>query len=71
MDETIKALLNYGVLGIVVIGLAYWIKYLSDQAREERKEWQKLAEKINESQNKNTDILSALKTLIETTREKK
>lgn len=72
-----KILVDYGFLGIAVIGLCTYIMILhksarDDQkvAREERKEWQGIAKDGHEAIRQHTDVLSRLTTLLETTREK-
>jgi hypothetical protein len=63
-------LLNYGVLGICVLGLAGYILRIESRHKEERDEWKRSIDRQFDRQNenieKNTSILSALKTLLET-----
>lgn len=63
---------NYGVLGVVVVALGYYIVSVEKRHKEERDEWRKTIEKQNDQINKNvqdnTSVLSALKTLLENRR---
>ena len=59
-----EILLNYGALGVMVIGLSWYILRRDKENKEERKEWQAAL-------NNNTNVLTAIKTLLETTRERK
>lgn len=69
-------LLKYGILGVVVLGLASYIIRIEMRHAKERKEWNEKDEKNFERVNKitdesnkvlreNTNILSGLKTLLE------
>lgn len=62
-------LLNYGVLGIVVVALAGYVLLIEKRHKDERGEWQKtnkdLTEETNKNIRENTSVLSALKTLLE------
>ena len=66
MNIIITKLLDYGILGVAVIRLAYWVDHLMKEAKVERKEWQAIAEKSTDAHTKNTEVLSALKTMLET-----
>lgn len=64
-----KDLLNYGVLGILVVGLSFYILYLHKMYN---KKLEKKDEIIKQTQDKsieainnNTNVLSSLKTLLE------
>ena len=77
MDPMIKELINYGVLGIGIVALARYIMYMHRSAKEERKEWQAIArdgqtilKDINEQNRETAGVISGLRTLLETTREK-
>jgi len=59
-----EILLNYGALGVMVVGLSWYILRRDKENKEERKEWQTAL-------NNNTNVLTAIKTLLETTRERK
>lgn len=65
-------LLNYGVLGIVVVALAGYVLKIEARHRSERSEWKQTIDKQFDKQNdateKYTSILSALKTLLESRR---
>lgn len=74
-----KELLQYGVLGIVVIGMAYYILKIEARHKRERKELMDINAKqfdrvsdMNDESNKvlreNTNILSGLKALLENRR---
>lgn len=60
---------EYGIAGVVIGGLAYFVMYLTKQHKEERQEWQKSNERQQEDSNKNirenTNVLAGLKTLLE------
>lgn len=60
---------NYGLAGIVIAGLAWFIMYLMRQHKSERKELTdtiaKQTDESNRNIKENTSILSALKTLLE------
>lgn len=82
MEAATKELLNYGVLGIAVIGLATYIWLMQRRAerqdaqreqvaREERLEWQIITKDGNAATREHTNVLVGLKTLLETTRERK
>jgi len=62
-------LTQYGLSGIVIAGLCYFVMYLMKQHKEERSDWQKTNERLQDDTNKNvrenTNILSGLKTLLE------
>lgn len=62
-------LLNYGVLGVVVVALGGYVLRIEKRHKEERDEWRKTIDKQFDRQNenieKNTSILSGLKTLLE------
>lgn len=64
-----ESLAQYGLAGIVIIGLAWFVMYLMKQHKEEREEWKRSQDRQNEEMNRNinrnTDILSGLKTLLE------
>lgn len=61
-------LAQYGLAGVVIIGLAWFVLYLMKEHKSERDEWRRVQEKQNEEANKNinknTDILSELTTLL-------
>lgn len=67
-----SSLESYGILGIIVIALAAYILRIEARHKEERDEWRRNQERQFEEQNRNivrnTDILSSLKTLIESIR---
>lgn len=60
---------EYGIAGVAIGGLAYFIMYLMKQHKEERHEWQRTNERLQDESNKNikenTNILAGLKTLLE------
>jgi hypothetical protein len=60
---------KYGLPGVVIIGMAWFVMYLMKEHKNERKEWQKTNEKLQDDTNKNikenTNILAGLKTLLE------
>lgn len=71
--------LQYGFIGIAVIGLASYIIKIESRHKKERDEWRKMIERQNERTDKMTDennkvirehsnILSGLKTLLESRR---
>jgi len=57
---------------VIIVGMAGFVMFIMKQHREERDQWQKLNERQQDETNRNvrenTNILSALKTLIETLR---
>lgn len=68
--------LQYGILGVVVIGLSGYILKIEARHRKERKEWQEtaanqfkrmneLSDQTNDIIREHTNILSGLKTLLE------
>lgn len=61
---------EYGIAGVALAAMAYFIMYLMKQHKEERDEWRKGQERQNDEANRNinrnTEILHSLKTLIET-----
>lgn len=61
---------EYGIAGVALAAMAYFIMYLMKQHKEERSDWQKAQERqtdeANRNINRNTEVLSSLKTLIET-----
>lgn len=74
-----KELLQYGVLGVVVVAMGYYILKIESRHKKERKEWLDMQDKhfdrmsdMNDESNKvlreNTNILSGLKTLLENKR---
>lgn len=62
-------LTQYGILGIVVTGLCWYIIHIEKRHKEERQEWKQTIEKqfdeANKTTRENTSVLSALKTIIE------
>lgn len=60
---------EYGIAGVVICGLAYFVMYLMKQHKEERQDWQRTNERQQDESNKNirenTNILTGLKTLLE------
>jgi hypothetical protein len=67
MEEIGKLIANYGLPTVAVIALGWYILRRDKENKEERKEWLKIATQGHDAINKNTDALSALKTLLETT----
>lgn len=72
-------LLQYGILGAVVVGLSSYILKIEARHRKERKEWQEIAsnqfkrmndlgDETNQVIREHTNILSGLKTLLENRR---
>jgi len=59
-------LLNYGVLGICVVALSGFIMFLYKQHKDERKEWRGTIEKSTDAINNNTNMVTALKVMLET-----
>lgn len=72
--------LKYGITGAVIVALAWYILRIEDRHRKERKEYAdrlmeqerknqeitgKMFDKMIESTDKNTNILSGLKTILE------
>lgn len=59
---------KYGLSGIIILGLAWFVMYLMKEHKSEREDWQKTQERQqeehNKSLNKNTDVLSELTTLL-------
>lgn len=71
-----NALLQYGVLGVVVLGMAYYIVRIEIRHAKERKEWQdkddrhfntliSAKDESNRVIRENTNILAGLKALLE------
>lgn len=62
-------LVQYGLLGICVLGLAGYILKVEKTHSEERSEWRRQQDRQSEEMNRNirenTSILSSLKTLLE------
>jgi len=60
---------SYGIPGIVIVALAWFVLKLMKDHRAERKEWRESNEKIMDDSNRNirenTNILSGLKALLE------
>jgi hypothetical protein len=82
MEPYVKELLNYGVLGLSVIGLVAYIRYLhkrQDREMEERRndlkeinsQWRELTREGHQAIRENTSVVASLKQLFETTRDKK
>lgn len=63
-----EPLAQYGLAGLCIIGLAWFVLYLMKQHKEERDMWTKRQESQNDdhnrSLNRNTEVLSELTTLI-------
>lgn len=61
---------SFGLPGIVIAGLSWFVMYLIKEHRKERDQWQKTLEKHSDEMNKNvranTSVLAGLKTLLET-----
>jgi len=71
-----KEFLQYGVLGMVAVGLSWFIMYLIKDHRKERKEWREFQEKqmdrimeqgdeSNKVIREHSNLLSGIKTLLE------
>lgn len=58
MDPLIKELLNYSVLGIVVIGLSIVVKTLYHESKSKEEKW-------NNTIQGNTDVLHEIKRILE------
>jgi len=60
---------KYGLPGIIICGMGWFIMYLMKEHKTERGEWQKSQERQQDETNKNikenNNILSGLKTLLE------
>jgi len=77
MEEGIKFLLEqYGLVGLIITGLASFVMYEVKQHRKERDEWKAQAKsqhkevvhtsiKFNETISRNTSAVEGLKTLLE------
>ncbi len=74
-----KELFQYGVLGIAVIGMGWFIMYLIKDHRKERKEWREFQEKQTDRMieqgdehskviREHSNLLSGIKTLLENRR---
>jgi hypothetical protein len=63
-----EPLAQYGLAGIVILALGWFVLYLMKQQKEEREEVRKSNERRdddhNRSLNRNTEVLSELTTLI-------
>lgn len=78
MDAAVKELINYGVLGVAVIALAWLVRFVwaytqqkEKEAKEERDAARVEREAMIEAVKGNTDVLHELKRLLETTRTKR
>lgn len=71
-----QVLLQYGILGVIVIGLSSYIITIETRHRKERKEWMEannrlsdrsnsMADETNRVLRENTNILASLKALLE------
>ena len=65
MDAIIEALASYGIAGIFLAVLVYYLNKLTDIHRDERKEWQvandKHVEKFSEVISENTKALTEMR----------
>jgi ClpP class serine protease len=65
MDVILESLANYGIAGIFLAVLVYYLNKLTDIHREERKEWQdannKHVEKFAEVISENTKAISEMR----------
>lgn len=63
---------QFGLPGIIIVTLAGYVLLIEKRHKDERDEWKKTIDKQfdrqNDSIDKNTNILSALKTLLENRR---
>lgn len=71
MDDATKELINYGVLGVVVIGLVWTVRFLWTHIQELRTEAKAERDASLAALKANTDVLHELKRLLETTRQKR
>lgn len=82
MDPYLKELINYGTLGLAVIGLVVYIRYLhnrQDREMSERRtdlkeineQWRILTREGHQAIKENTSVVAALKQMFESTREKR
>lgn len=69
MADVSGVLDKFGLPGIVIAGLAWFVMYLIKEHRKERIEWQKTLERHSDEMNKNvranTSVLAGLKALLE------
>jgi len=67
-----EVLSQYGLAGAVIIALAGYVLMIEKRHREERDEWRKSIDRQNDESNRitreNTNILSALKSMLENRR---
>lgn len=71
MDTIIAGFTKYGLIG-VILGAAFWyIIFLHNKHDKERSEWKEIAKDSTNAIREHTSVLSALKQLLETTRDKK
>lgn len=79
MDKVIQGFIDNGVLGLIVVGLAWYIFYLHNMYQKSMKdlvdrsdkaqgEWQDIAKDNHDAVKENTGVLQTLKTLIENLR---
>ena len=65
MEAIIEALAQYGIAGVFLAVLVYYLNKLTDIHRQERKEWsdtnEKHVEKFSAVIEKNTDALTAMR----------
>lgn len=59
-----KELLNYGVLGAVVIGMAAYIYFLHRQHSKEREEWKKTADRFNDTVKDNMGVIHEIRGML-------
>lgn len=64
-----ELLSHYGILGLCVAGLCYYILKIEKRHASERSEWKETIDKqfdeANKNTRENTSVLSSLKTIIE------
>ena len=71
IEKLFNGFMEHGVLGLVVVSLAIYIIWIQKTHIKQQKEWQDVARGGFENIKENTGIIASLKTLIETTRERK
>lgn len=74
IEKLVDGFLANGVLGLAVLGMAMYILFLHKTYvkvhKQSQDDWKDIAREGHNIMRENTSILSALKTLLETTREK-
>lgn len=65
-EEAVKELLNYGVLGVMVVAMSGYIYFLHRQHSKEREEWRGMAKDFNDTTKENIGLIKKIEGMLST-----